>query len=354
MTDSYFLKLKRQTETRLWINNPTKAEVRQHGAVSCTTNPTYSANMLRRDREYALGVVDQCVAESACDNEVADLVQQKLAARVIEGFRPAYEASEGRDGFVSIQGNPHEDTSAATIVDEARRYRKLGPNVIAKIPVTEAGLMAAETLLAEDVPVLFTEVFGLPQMICACETYRKVSRESGKQPACFVTHITGIFDQYLKDFVQREGVDIAPDVLAQAGLAVARRQYRRFTTRRCAGTMLGGGARNTEHFTGLIGGNMHITINWSTAEEILTLSPPVENQMDLETPQEVIDELTEKLPDFPRAWQEDGMTRAAFKDFGPVQLFRSMFIEGWDTLLATIRERRSPAATPTVRLPDSG
>ena len=227
MTDNYFLRVKRQTETRLWINNPTMTEVRlalEHGAVSCTTNPGYSANMLRRDRAHTLGVVDQCVAESASDNEAADLVQQKLAARVLEGFRPVYEASEGRDGFVSIQGNPHQDTDAAKIIEEARCYRKLGPNVIAKIPVTQAGLKAAETLLAEDVPVVFTEVFGLPQMIRACEVYRLVSRESGKQPPCFVTHITGIFDEYLKGLVQREGLDIAPQVLAQAGLAVARRQ----------------------------------------------------------------------------------------------------------------------------------
>ena len=51
MPENYFTKLKKETPTRLWINNPTVAEVRlalDHGAVSCTTNPTYGGNMIRR------------------------------------------------------------------------------------------------------------------------------------------------------------------------------------------------------------------------------------------------------------------------------------------------------------------
>ena len=54
MADNYFTRLKEQTQTRLWINNPIMPEIDKalaHGAVSCTTNPAYSANMLRRDPE---------------------------------------------------------------------------------------------------------------------------------------------------------------------------------------------------------------------------------------------------------------------------------------------------------------
>ena len=38
---------------------------------------------------------------------------------------------------------------------------------------------------------------------------------------------------------------------------------------------------------------------------------------------------------------EDSLSREEFADFGPVVLFRSMFLKGWDFLLSTIKERRA-------------
>ena len=343
MADNYFSKLKEQTSTRLWINNPTMADVDlalEHGAVSCTTNPTYAANMLKRDSEYALGVVDECLKESSNDDVVADLVQQKLCIRVLERFAPIYDASGGVDGFVSVQGDPHKDTDTEHIIAEALRHRKLGRNYIAKIPAIGSGLKAIEHLIAEDVPVIFTEVFGLAQMVYSCDMYREASESSGKKPEWYVTHITGIFDEYLQGYVEREGVDIAPEVLGQAGLAVARKQYHLAKERGYNTIMLGGGARGTHHFSELVGGEWHITINWSTAAEILEQDPPIENTVEAETSQEIIDELMEKLSDFRKAWLEDGLTLEEFKDYGPVQFFRNNFTNGWDTLLETIRKRR--------------
>ena len=344
MNANYFGRIREQTQTRLWINNPTVPEIQlsiAHGAVACTTNPTFGANMLRRDRDYALGVVDQCLGESDNDSVVADLVQQRLATRVLEGFRPVYEQTRGTLGFVSIQGDPYGDTNAEHIIHEARRYTLLAPNFIAKIPVTAAGLEAMGVLLAEGMPVIATEIFALAQMVESCELYRRVCAKSGVEPAFFVTHITGIFDEYLKrELVDTLRIKVAPGMLAQAGLALARKQYRLFKERGYGGYLLGGGARGPQHFTGLVGGEWHITINWSTAEEILALDPPVENTVAIETAGEVVDELCAKLPDFRRAWDVDGLTVSQFKDYGPVQRFRRQFINGWDTVLTTISERR--------------
>ena len=343
MAGSYFQRLKESTDTRLWINNPTLAEIDlsiQEGAVSCTTNPTFCANQIRRDPDYALPIVDACLKESEDDSVVADRVQGLMVKRVMEGFLGVHKASGRLDGWVSIQGDPHADTDADYIIDEARRFRNLGPNFITKIPATAAGLKAIETLIAEDMPTIITEVFGLPQIIYSCELYQRVSRESGKTPPLYLTHISGIYDEYLTGAVERAGTDIEDDILAQAGLIVARHQYRVFKERNYPGIVLGGGARGTHHFTGLVGGEMHITINWSTAAEILELNPPIENEMDIITDQAVIDELNEKVPDFQRAYAEDGLSLEEFESFGPVQHFRNQFVKGWDSLLGTIRERR--------------
>jgi len=343
MAGNFFTKLKKETPTRLWINNPTVQEVKlsiAHGAVSCTSNPTYGANMIRRDGEFARAVIRGCLKQSNNDSLVADLVQQRLVARVLEMFRPVYEASQGKDGYVSIQGDPRADTDPDHIVGEAFRYRSLGPNFIAKIPATAAGLKAMEVLIEDGMPVIATEIFALSQMVATCEMYRRAVAVGGRRPVFYVTHITGIFDEHLRECVDTQGIKIAPDTLAVAGATVARRQYRIMRERGYDGILLGGGARGTHHFTDFVGGELHITINWSTAEEILALNPPVSNRIAIETPREVIAELERKLPDFRRAWREGELDVEEFAQYGPVQRFRNQFIRGWNQMLDTIKEER--------------
>ena len=55
----------------------------------------------------------------------------------------------------------------------------------------------------------------------------------------------------------------------------------------------------------------------------------------------MIDELCDKLPDFRKAYRDDGLTIEEFADFAPLQYFRNMFVKGWDTLLETVRKERS-------------
>jgi transaldolase len=344
MAENFFTTLKKETPTRLWINNPTVQEVKlsiDHGAVSCTTNPTYGANMIRRDGEFARAVIRECLKQSNDNSMVADLTQQRLVTRVLEMFRPIYEASKGKDGHVSIQGDPRADTDPDHIVGEAFRYRSLGPNFIAKIPATAAGLKAMEVLIEDGMPVIATEVFGLSQTIATCEMYRRAVAVGGKRPVFYVTHITGIFDEHLKEYAEKQGIEIAPEVLAVAGATVARRQYRIMKERGYDGILLGGGARGTHHFTDFVGGEVHITINWSTAEEILALNPPVTNRIAIETPRGVIAELEKKLPDFRKAWREGELGVEEFAEYSPVQRFRNQFIRGWTQMLDTIKEERA-------------
>jgi transaldolase len=155
-----------------------------------------------------------------------------------------------------------------------------------------------------------------------------------------VTHITGIFDEYLSKVAKRDGIEIDPAVLAQAGCAVARKEYQMLKERGYKTTMLGGGARGTHHFTEMVGGDVHVTINWSTAQELIEADSPVVSRIDVETPKSVIDELCEKFDDFRSAYYEDELSVEEYADYGPVQLFRNAFLKGWYLLLAEIVSRR--------------
>jgi transaldolase len=262
--------------------------------------------------------------------------------RVLPYFRDINSRTDGVLGFVSIQGNPFRDDDPENIVAETHRYLELGSNVIAKIPVTRAGLIAIEQLVAEDVPIIATEVMSLSQALYAADMYRRITSASGKRPPFFLTHITGIFDQYVTEDAARTGVDIHPDILFQAGTILARRQYHELKSRGYRDIiMLGGGARGVHHFTELVGSDVHITINWEpTAKALLDADSPVVFRMETTPPEFMVNELLKKIPAFRTAYAAEELSVDEFESFGPVQLFRSMFCDGWTRLVEAVRSRR--------------
>ncbi len=346
LKENYFLRVKKHSPTRFWINNPIPGEADKAiavGAIGCTTNPTYAMKQILIDdeKDYVLHVVDEVIKDIKDNNEACNLIQQRLVKRILDKFFPLYKKNPGKEGFVSIQGNPFADDDPDYIVNEALQYRKLGKNFIAKIPATKAGLKALENLIPENMPIIITEVMGIAQAVYTCEVYQRVSKECGKHPPFYLTHITGIFDDHLRNVVKRDNIDISPDILWQAGCILARKQYKIFKEREYSGTMLGGGARGLHHFTEMVGSEMHITINWiGTADKLIEADPPVVYRMFNPAPPKVVDELLEKIPDFRRAYMEEGLSVDEFEDFGPVALFRDSFVKGWTYMLKTIKERR--------------
>jgi transaldolase len=131
-------------------------------------------------------------------------------------------------------------------------------------------------------------------------------------------------------------------VLDQAGCAIARQEYRLLKARGYPGILLGGGARGVHHFTEMVGGDAHVTINWSTAQELIDAGTPLVARLaEGEPSADVIAELCEKFPDFRQAYDEDGLNVEEFADFGPVQFFRNAFLNGWYLLLAEVAARRN-------------
>jgi transaldolase len=158
----------------------------------------------------------------------------------------------------------------------------------------------------------------------------------------YLSHIAGIFDDYLRQYVEREGVDVSPDALWQAGLAVARKVYAVITKHKYPVTFIGGGARGLHHFTEMVGGDVVVTINWrGTADKLLEQDPPVVYRVFNPVPERVIDELLARLPDFRRAYLEDGLAVDEYADFGPVAFFRDGFIRSWKRVLDLAEERRA-------------
>lgn len=343
MTSGYFHRVTAETPTRFWVNNPSGPDMDNAiaaGAINCTTNPAYCSKLLKSDPDYLRQVIDRVVQVVRDDDLTADEVYQQVSCRVLDKFRPLYQESGGAYGYVTMQGDPRLDEDPSAIVQATLRYRALGENLMTKIPVIRSGLDAIQTAVAENIPICATEVFSLAQAIRICDLYEQAVKNTGHRPVFYVTHISGIFDEYLEKVAKRKGISISPAVLALAGCAVARKQYRLLKERGYQTTLLGGGARGTHHFTELVGGNLHITINWSTAEELIAADGPAVSRIDAETPQSVIDELCDKFVEFRQAYYEDGLSVEEFAGYGPLRLFRNSFLNGWYLLLAEVTARR--------------
>jgi transaldolase len=346
VSDSYFLAVKAQTPTRLWVNNPTQEEIGlalEQGAVGCTTNPSFGGNLLRRAPDEARPIIQACVAAETDDHRAADAIQIALVGRIAERFRPLHEASGGTAGFVSIQGAPDTDHDGERILEEGYAGRAIGPNIAVKIPATLPGFHAFERLVTEGSPTIITEVFSLAQLVEACEVYLRATAKTGVRPPFFMSPITGIFADHLKKVARRDGIDCPDEVMDQVGVVLARACNRVVEERQYPVTLLFGGARLPIDFTDLVGARTASTINYSTVEQILELAPPVADTIHAQSDPAVVARLM-VFPEVRQALALDGLAPEEFERFGPVLHFRDAFLAGWNAVLAMVAEMRAATA----------
>jgi len=136
--------------------------IREDGLAGVTSNPAIFEKAMSSGPEYTAPVRELARRglPAAALIETLTLEDIGLAADL---FRPLYEATQGGDGFVSIEVSPHlaRDTGA-TIAEAQRLWATLGrPNVMIKVPATRAGLPAIRALIAAGVNVNITLLFSV-------------------------------------------------------------------------------------------------------------------------------------------------------------------------------------------------
>ncbi len=354
MDDGYFHRVSKLTPTKFWINNPTRKEADlaiTSGASGCTLNPSYTQKMIDHpeEGEYARQVLDDVIREVRDDTEAVSVFQRRMAARICEKFMPIFEASNQQEGYVSIQGDPIRESDPYVIISEAYANRTVSPNVCCKIPTTASGLKAIVTLIPANVPMNATEIFAVRQGLDLGELYERLVPKTDKGPMLYYSHIAGIYDDYLKLFVERNHVDIPADYLLQAGLAVSRKLYGLVKKAGYRMSFVGGGARGLHHFTELVGGEVNLTINWvGTADALLAQNQPVISRIFNPVSPAVLETLLTKLPDFRRGYEDDGIQQQDYEEFGPVELFRGSFIKSWKRVLDLIHIRRAEISLQNI------
>jgi len=96
---------------------------------------------------------------------IYDTLSQRDVQSAADEFRSVYAKTDGHDGYVSLEVNPHLAHDTNGTVAEAHRLWKLlaRPNVFIKVPAMTEGLSAIQELISEDINVNVTLLFGLPR-----------------------------------------------------------------------------------------------------------------------------------------------------------------------------------------------
>lgn len=159
-------------------------------------------------------------------------------------FLPVYEATEGRDGFASLEVSPHLAYDAEATVREALRlFRALDrPNAMIKIPGTKEGLPAIERCLHEGVNVNITLLFGVENYEQVAWTYvtalerraaeGKPIHRIASVASFFVSRVDTMVDERLKTMMAASGSATRrrylENMLGKAGIANAKIAYAKF------------------------------------------------------------------------------------------------------------------------------
>ena len=131
------------------------------GLAGLTSNPAIFAAAIMKHPEYTQAVA-ALLPRVANAMALYEAIVLEDITRAADLFRPTYDRSGGRDGFVSLEVSPHlaHDTQA-TITEGQRLWGRVErPNVMIKVPGTAEGLGAITALLAAGVNVNVTLLFS--------------------------------------------------------------------------------------------------------------------------------------------------------------------------------------------------
>jgi transaldolase len=96
-------------------------------------------------------------------------------------LQPVWERREGRDGYVSIEVDANlADDTEATIAQTTHFHQATRPNLLVKIPATDAGVPAIEEMRARGYAINVTLIFSLTRHRQVAEAYLPGS--SGSSP----------------------------------------------------------------------------------------------------------------------------------------------------------------------------
>lgn len=320
------------------------------GAVGATTNPVIVGNVLKKEMHLWKDHISQLIQSNSTWSEVEitwKLIED-MAAHGASFLKPAFDRYQGKKGRLSIQTNPAFYRNAEAIVEQAIHFSTLAPNMQVKIPVTEAGIVAIEEATSQGVSINATVCFTVPQAIAVAEAVeRGLNRRLAKgmpieeiSPVC--TIMIGRTDDWMKVLARRDAIEIDPTYLDWAGIACLKKAYGIYKQRGYRLRLLGAAYRHLGHWSELIGGDIVLTIPYEWQLKINASDIEVKERMSTPVDPQIVESLYRRIPDFRRAFDENGLTSPEFTTYGATVRTLRSFISATHDLMGIIRDFMLP------------
>ena len=318
----------------------------EHGAVGATSNPTIVEQVLEQERHLWEDRIYQLIADnqSWSDEDVMSKIFEEIALKGAELLLPVFERENGLKGRLSIQTNPSYYRNVDAMVEQAVRYDALAPNMQVKLPATSRGIAAIEEATYRGVNINATVSFTVPQAVAIGEAVDRglQRREAEGLSTADMTPVTTIMigrtDDWIQVVAKRDGVIVSPHYLPWAGVAVFKKALAIYQERGFRSRLLAAAYRHHLHWSELIGGDVILTIPSKWQKLFNSSEVQVRDRIDDAVAPEIVAELYDRVPDFRKAYDEDGMTVEEFDTYGATVRTLRGFIASYHELTRVIRE----------------
>ena len=352
-TSSPLLRMVQTTPSDYWNDSCAVAELEYavaNGAVGATSNPSIVAEVMKKEFDVWGPRVRAIRDENPTwtDVEVTWRTIEEMAARGAKVLEPIWVREAGRAGRLSIQTNPTYFRDSARMVEQGRHFDTLAPNMQVKFPATSAGIRALEEATYLGISINATVSFTLPQALAVGEAVERALRRREAEgldvahmsPVC--TLMIGRLDDWMKATCDRDDIIVDPAAPNWAGIAVLKKAYRIFHERGYRARLLAAAYRHQLHWTELIGGDIVMTMPFQWQRRFNASAVEVRPRFDEPVPAAYVDELLARIPDFRRAYDEDGLSVEEFDTYGAtVRTLRSFITAYWD-LVRTVDDLLLP------------
>jgi transaldolase len=210
----------------------------EDGLRGMTSNPSIFEKAIAESHIYDQDIHDMALKKKDVKT-IYETISQRDVQNAADEFRSVYEKTDGKDGYVSLEVNPHLAHNTKGTIEEARRlWTALNrPNVLIKVPATSDCLPAIQQLISEGINVNVTLLFGLPRYLQVTEAYIAglEARVAQERPVKHIASVASFFlgridtmvDPMVREFIEFGGdkMEIAKKVHGQVAISSAKAAY---------------------------------------------------------------------------------------------------------------------------------
>ncbi|HZQ62355.1 MAG TPA: transaldolase [Casimicrobiaceae bacterium] len=217
----------------------------QDGLCGVTSNPSIFEKAIAKGDEYEPALRELLRASDAEPAALYEALAVEDIQKAADVLRKVFDATDGRDGYVSLEVSPYLAHDTKATIEEARRlWRKVArDNVMIKVPASAEGIPAIRALTAEGINVNVTLLFSQEVYERVAEAYLSGVEERLRHgqdvqklrsvASFFVSRIDTAVDKRLDDRIasvdtaERARLEALKGKVAIANAKLAYQRYRR-------------------------------------------------------------------------------------------------------------------------------